>query len=89
MIDKELWYARVGLYNISNNRHFLLRTCHNTTKIFYDPFNWDALLTVFFITEMLTIFVFTWLVHYNKAHFLNRKNLFISQSCICIKNKKK
>ena len=79
-IDKQLWYARVGLYNINNNCRCLLRTRHNTSKIFCDPFNWDALLTVFFIIEMLIIFVFTWSVHYNKAHFLNRKNLFTSQT---------
>ena len=69
-----------GLYNINNNYRFLLRTLYNTTKIFYDPFNWDALLTVFFIIEMLITFVFFWSVHYNKAHLLNRKNLFTSQS---------
>ena len=79
-IDKQLWYARVGLYKINNNCRFLLRTGHNTRNIFYDPFNWDALLTVLFIIEMLIIFVFTWSVHYNKGHFLNRKNLFTSQN---------
>ena len=72
-IDNQLWYARVGLYNIINNFRFLLRSCHNTTKIFYDPLNWDALLTVFFIIEKLLIFVYTWTVHYEKAH-LNKKD---------------
>ena len=78
-IDKQLWYARVGLYNINNNCRCLLRTRHNTIKIFCDPFNWNAFLTVFFIIEMLIIFIFTWSVHCNKAHFLNRKKLFTSQ----------
>ena len=38
------------------------------------------LLTVFFIIEMLIILVFTWLVHCEKAHCLNREYLFTSQS---------
>ena len=88
LIDKQLWYARVGLYNINNNRRFLLRTRHNTTKIFYDPFNWDTLLTVFFIIEMLIIFVCTWSVHYNKAHFEIEKICSLHKVS-CIRNKKK
>ena len=66
-------YARVGLYNINNTCRLLLRTHPNATKLFYDPLNWNALLTVFFMIEMLIIFVITWSVHYDKAHFLNGK----------------
>ena len=82
LIDNQLWYARVGLYYTNNTCHFLLRTCHNATKIFYDSLNWDALSTVFFIIEILLIFVITWSVHYDKAHFLNGKNLFTPQNSI-------
>ena len=83
-IDNQLWYARVGLYNVNNKCHLLLRTRNNTTKIFYDTLNWDAVLTVFFIKEMLIIFVFTFVftIHYDKAQFLNRKTLFMSQNSI-------
>ena len=59
LIDNQLWYARVGLYNINNNRRFLLRTRHNTTEKFYDPrraLNWDVVLTLFFVIETLLIF---------------------------------
>ena len=31
-IDIQLWYARIGLYNTSNNCCFLLTIHHNTTK---------------------------------------------------------
>ena len=80
LIDIQLWYVRVELYNIKNNCRFLLRTRHNTTEIFNGPLNWDAVLTVFFIIEMLMIFVFAWSIHYEQAHFLNRKGFFTSQS---------
>ena len=80
LIDIQLWYVRVELYNIKNNCRFLLRTRHNTTEIFYGPLNWDAVLTVFFIIEMLMIFVFAWSIHYEQAHFLSRKGFFTSQS---------
>ena len=83
-IDNQLWYARVGLYNVNNKCSPLLRTRNNTTKIFYDTLNWDAVLTVFFIKEMLIIFVFTFVftIHYDKVQFLNRKTLFMSQNSI-------
>ena len=68
-IENQLWYARVGLYNINNNCRLLLRTRYNTTNVFYDPLNWVALVTVI---EILIIFVFTWQVHYDKAGFLNK-----------------
>ena len=42
LIDNQLWYARVTLYNVNNNYRFLLRTRHNATKIFYHFLNWDA-----------------------------------------------
>ena len=83
-IDNQLWYARVGLYNVNNKCRLLLRTRNNTTKIFHDTLNWDAVLTVFFIKEMLIIFVFTFVftIHYDKAQFLNRKTLLMSQNSI-------
>ena len=82
LIDNQLWYARVGLYNINDNCRFLLRTLHNTIKIFYDSSIIFYEFTLFFIIEMFIVFVFTWSVHYDKAHFLNRKNLSNSQTSI-------
>ena len=81
-IENQLWYARVGLYNINNICRFLLRTRQNAINIFYDPPNWDALLTVFFTIKILICFELTWSVHYDKAHFLNRQKLFTLQNII-------
>ena len=67
---------------LNSNCRFLLRTRRNKAKTFYDPLDWDALYRIFLIVEMLRIFLFTWSVHYDKAHFfnyLNRKILFTSQ----------
>ena len=88
-VDKQLWYARVGLYNINNNCRLLLRTRHNATKTFYDPFNWDALLTVIFIIEILIIFVFTWSVHYITKHIFKIEKNCSLHKVACIRNKKK
>ena len=76
---------------LNSNCRFLLRTRHNNAKIFYDPLNWDALYRIFLIVEMLRIFLFTWSVHYDKAHFfnyLNRKICSLHKKA-CIRNKRK
>ena len=78
-IDNKLWYARVGLCNVNNNSCSSLRTRHNTTKFFYNPHNWNSPLTIFFTIETIIVFVLPWLVHNDKTHFLNRKNLVTSQ----------